>query len=407
MSATPDRYDAYPYPARDPADETKRLLSGSPSNLVEIDHYLHGGKRDWTEPLRVLVAGGGTGDGFIMLAQELATAGVPHEVVYLDRSTKSREVAAARAEARGLTSARYVTGDLLDASLDGAFDYIDCCGVLHHLADPAAGARRLAVLLAPGGGIGGMVYAPLGRTGVYPLQSAFRTLFGDRPYAEQVAEAKAVVTQLPKTNWFLRNPFLTDHKVSDAGFFDLLLHTTDRPFWADELIAMLSGAGLRADAMVEPMKYNPVRHLPEGSNAARRASALDLAQRCRLAEELTGSIKTHVFYASRAADPPALEASLDDLDSVWRLRGPTVEEMSSNILRGNPVRATFGGIAYEQRMNRRTAALLRQLDGARPLGEVLKTVGMSELEPAVRADLGFLREANVLLASRVALSAGN
>jgi hypothetical protein len=43
-------------------------------------------------------------------------------------------------------SVRYITGDILDAPLDGAFNYIDCCGVLHHLSDPAAGARRLCEL---------------------------------------------------------------------------------------------------------------------------------------------------------------------------------------------------------------------------------------------------------------------
>ncbi len=58
----------------------------------------------------------------------------------------------------------------------GPFDYIDCCGVLHHLPDPAAGLRALLSVLAPGGGLGLMVYAPHGRTGVYMLQDALRLL---------------------------------------------------------------------------------------------------------------------------------------------------------------------------------------------------------------------------------------
>ena len=32
------QYEAYPYPARDPRDEAKRLVVGSPSHLREIDH---------------------------------------------------------------------------------------------------------------------------------------------------------------------------------------------------------------------------------------------------------------------------------------------------------------------------------------------------------------------------------
>ena len=64
------QYEAYPYPARDPADEAHRLITGSPSHILEIEHFvLRGGRAG---DLRALVAGGGTGDGAIMLAQQLA-----------------------------------------------------------------------------------------------------------------------------------------------------------------------------------------------------------------------------------------------------------------------------------------------------------------------------------------------
>ncbi len=34
------QYETYPYPERDPADEARRLIEGSPSHPVEIDHFL-------------------------------------------------------------------------------------------------------------------------------------------------------------------------------------------------------------------------------------------------------------------------------------------------------------------------------------------------------------------------------
>ena len=68
----------------------------------------------------------------------------------------------------GLTNIEFVTGDLLTAPERGEFDYIDSTGVLHHLPDPQAGFDALARAIAPGGGFGCMVYAPYGRTGVYP-----------------------------------------------------------------------------------------------------------------------------------------------------------------------------------------------------------------------------------------------
>ncbi len=96
------QYEAHPYPARDPRDEAKRLITGSPSHLLELNHYLFAGRRDFTKPFRALVAGGGTGDGAIMLAQQLADRRGPGEVVYVDLSQAARRIASAiRCTARG------------------------------------------------------------------------------------------------------------------------------------------------------------------------------------------------------------------------------------------------------------------------------------------------------------------
>src|SRR5215470_15585967 len=108
------QYEAYPYPPRDPRDETKRLIEGSPSHLLEINHYVFGGRRDSRQPFRALIAGGGTGDGAIMLAQHLADRGCPAELVYLDVSTAARAIAEARAQQRKLTNIRFMTGSLLE-----------------------------------------------------------------------------------------------------------------------------------------------------------------------------------------------------------------------------------------------------------------------------------------------------
>ena len=45
--AVHDQYAAYPYPARDPKDEAKRLIVGSPSHLKEVNHHLFAGARDF------------------------------------------------------------------------------------------------------------------------------------------------------------------------------------------------------------------------------------------------------------------------------------------------------------------------------------------------------------------------
>ena len=132
MDPVREQYEAYPYPARDPADEASRLITGSPSHPVEIDHFLFAGRRDWSQPFRALVAGGGTGDGLVMLAQKLADIRCPAEITYLDMSEASRAVAEARVAARGL-AVRFMTGDLLTAPDYGPFDYMSiaavCCTI--------------------------------------------------------------------------------------------------------------------------------------------------------------------------------------------------------------------------------------------------------------------------------------
>src|ERR1700744_6227364 len=173
-----DQYEAYPFPKRDPRDEAKRLVVGSPSHLREIDYWVFGATRAASRPLNALIAGGGTGDATIMLAQQMISLGRGGQVTWLDRSTAALAIARDRAKARGLTNIVWEQRSLLDlpGSGLGPFDYIDCCGVLHHLPDPATGLQALVSVLAPGGGMGLMVSAPHGRAGVYRMQDAIRRL---------------------------------------------------------------------------------------------------------------------------------------------------------------------------------------------------------------------------------------
>lgn len=254
-----DQYEAFPYPARDPADEARRLITGSPSIPVEMDHCLWGGRRDWSQSLRVLVAGGGTGDGLIQLAARMRAAGRACDITYVDLSAASRKIAEARAAARELTGIRFVTGSLLDAAEFGTFDYIDCCGVLHHLPDPAAGFAALRAALAPGGGLGFMVYAPHGRAGVYPLQAAFNRLYGHLPPVDRLAASKAAFAVVPEGHPLRCNPHLGDHRQGDAGFYDLLVHSQDRAFCVTELLAVLRQTDWELAQFALPGLYDPAQ----------------------------------------------------------------------------------------------------------------------------------------------------
>ncbi len=56
------QYEALPYPPRDPREEAARLITGTPSHILEVNHYLFSGRLNFNRPFRALVAGGGTGD---------------------------------------------------------------------------------------------------------------------------------------------------------------------------------------------------------------------------------------------------------------------------------------------------------------------------------------------------------
>jgi hypothetical protein len=60
--AVSQQYDRYPYPARsaDPQDEREVLRLSSPGNVLELNYLVWDGRRDFTRPLRILVAGGGS-----------------------------------------------------------------------------------------------------------------------------------------------------------------------------------------------------------------------------------------------------------------------------------------------------------------------------------------------------------
>src|SRR5438132_1086462 len=48
------QYEALPYPPRDPRDEAIRLVTGTPSHLLEVNHYLFSGRLNFARPFRTL-----------------------------------------------------------------------------------------------------------------------------------------------------------------------------------------------------------------------------------------------------------------------------------------------------------------------------------------------------------------
>ena len=401
-----DQYEHYPYPARDPRDEARRLITGSPSHLREIDHWVFGAARSATRPLRALFAGGGSGDGAIMLAQQLATDGRPGHVTWLDRSAAAKTIAQSRAEARKLTNISFEQRSLLDLPASGLappgagldpFDYIDCCGVLHHLPDPAEGLRALLSVLAPGGGLGLMVYAPHGRTGVYMVQDALARLApAGEPAATRVDTAKRVMRHLPATNWLSQNPNFTDlTQGGDAGIYDLLLNPRDRAYTVPAFHELITAAGLKIACWVEPMRYDPTPLLPDARLRARIAD-LNPLDRASLAEALAGNMSTHIAYCVRA-ETSIPTPNHRDPAAIPVARERPMPELADRIRRDGHLPWQFDALRLDIPLPPLAPAILKRIDGTRTVSQITAAFPAASFDRAWDQIFTTLNQLNRLL----------
>jgi 2-polyprenyl-3-methyl-5-hydroxy-6-metoxy-1,4-benzoquinol methylase len=231
-----EQYEVLPYPHRDPARELELLRQPMLSELPRVNSLLWGGRRHFGAGFRVLDAGCGTGDSTVFLGEQLRDSGA--DIVALDFSTTSIEIARQRLEARGMGGVRFVHATIKDApGLGlGEFDFIVCSGVLHHLASPDAGLRALRSMLKADGGLALMVYATYGRAPVYLMQSLMQRLApADLGPERRLKVLRAALAGLPSHSRTRRG--LLEHETfgpeitqSDAGAYDLLLHTQDRSY---------------------------------------------------------------------------------------------------------------------------------------------------------------------------------
>ncbi len=339
-----------------------------------------------------------------MLAQHLARSGRPGTVTWLDRSAAAQRIAQARAAARGLTNIVWESRSLLDLpdSGLGPFDYIDCCGVLHHLPDPAAGLRALTAVLAPGGGLGLMLYAPHGRTGVYMVQDALRLLAppGDPP-ATRLETARRVMRTLPETAWLRQNRFLDDHvNGGDAGLYDLLLNPRDRAFTVPEVAALVAGAELAVTCWMEPLRYDPATWVIDPKLRTRFA-ALDPLARAAVAEALCGNINAHIVYCARADAVPAPPDPMAP-GAVPVAREMPMEELAKHVAPDGSFAMWFDGLRAMIVLSPMAPVILRLIDGKRTVGEIAaalagRGVTQAAFERAWRATYFPLERANRLL----------
>jgi 2-polyprenyl-3-methyl-5-hydroxy-6-metoxy-1,4-benzoquinol methylase len=390
------QYEQFPYPERDPEDERRRLIGTWLDHLDILNHHCFRGEYPFRRGFRVLIAGGGTGDGTIFLAHQLRATDA--EVIHLDLSSASIEIARKRAAIHGFTNIRWVQASLLDLPTLGLgrFDFINCVGVLHHLVDPEAGLDALLSALADDGAMAILLYAQYGRTGVYQMQSLLRLVNqGVNSDGQKIENARVLLRQLPRTNWFRRGEDLfREHEAGgDAGLYDLLLHSQDRAYTVPELYDWLvDRRGLRiqfSDVHRGQLPYQPETYLANADpGLLTRIHALPQRDQQAIAELLGGDIVKHCFYLTRDANS---QAPYGDANFIPLFPSETHQPSGADLVRiidhhkNRPFLLTHQQSGLQKPMDpgRYTRSIFAHLDGHRSFGEIFDRV---RAEPAYRTE---------------------
>jgi 2-polyprenyl-3-methyl-5-hydroxy-6-metoxy-1,4-benzoquinol methylase len=181
----------------------------------------------------ILIAGCGTGSHSIDSALRFPQA----HILAIDISRKSLAYARRKSRALGLTNVEYGQADILKlAALGRRFDVIETVGVLHHLADPAAGWRVLLSLLRPHGLMMVGLYSATARQSLV----AARAFIAERGYRARADDIRACRQELIKRSGM---PPFRDFSYT-SGCRDLLFNVMEHQFTIPQIEEFLDANGL-------------------------------------------------------------------------------------------------------------------------------------------------------------------
>ncbi len=212
-----NQYEESPYPRWTAVPQIE------PTTVV---HFLHDRLNivplSWpqtTVGVDILIAGCGTGSHSIDSALRFPKA----HILAIDISRASLAYARRKSRALGLTNIEYGQADILKlAALGRRFDVIETVGVLHHLADPAAGWRVLLSLLRPHGLMLVGLYSATARQSL----AAARAFIAERGYRATSEDIRACRQALIQHSGV---PPFRDFS-STSGCRDLLFNVMEHQF---------------------------------------------------------------------------------------------------------------------------------------------------------------------------------
>jgi 2-polyprenyl-3-methyl-5-hydroxy-6-metoxy-1,4-benzoquinol methylase len=283
------------------------------SFLEQLNYYNYSGSKHSFDNFKVLIAGSGVGNDLLQM-NLLLNKYKNYKIVGIDLSPTCVNVVKERIRNYNAKNCEVHNMSILDLNetMFGKFDYIICIGVLHHLENPTEGLNRLKSVLKEDGMLNVMVYGKIGRTGVYQMQDMLRLINSSTPkhtYQQQISTFKNIYKSLPHTNWFMHtDKLISDHKTSDEGIVDLLLHCQDVSYNIKELFEWIKKSDLQH---VEFTPYYRWKYNYE--NPELPVSFNNVNNKYMINELYFGDIICHTFYLS---NKKSKQCELENLDNV-------------------------------------------------------------------------------------------
>ncbi len=281
-----DFYESHPYPPR--VDDLENYRRRWDDHRRRADSHLFWPAETYRDDRSILVAGCGSAQ-----AARYAVRWPNARVVGVDVSAASlaftqelkRRHSLNNLELHQLPVERV-------AALGETFELVTCTGVLHHLVDPGAGLRALRDVLAPGGAMHLMVYAPYGRAGIYMLQEYCRRIgigWSESEVDDLVASLKSLPPEHPLVPLLRSSPDF----ATRAGVADALLHPRDRAYSVPQLMELLGGAGLIFGRWLRQAPYLPWCGALASSPHGARLAELEQGEQYAAIELFRGTMVRH------------------------------------------------------------------------------------------------------------------
>ncbi|MES1165813.1 MAG: class I SAM-dependent methyltransferase, partial [Verrucomicrobiota bacterium] len=357
-------------------DRYRRLWQDSQRRRAE--HHLLWPARPLCEDHAILVAGCGTSQ-----AAKVALRWPRARVTGIDFSATSVRCTEALKGEYGLDNLTVRQLSIGQAgALGSSFDQIVCTGVLHHLPDPDAGLRSLRSVLAPGGAMHLMVYAPYGRTGITMLQELCRRLgigscAGDDELRDLLATLQALPAGHPLEALLRSAPDLRD----EAALADALLHPQERAYTVPQLFEFLVRSDVVFGRWLRQAPYSPRCGQMAATRHASRIARLPLAEQAAAVELLRGTMLRHSVIAHADAATAAAQR-LDFSGERWQryvpIRMPDTIAVEERLPAGAAavlINRTHPHPDIHLVVDRREKAVHDAVDGVRSAGEIARAVG--------------------------------